>query len=104
MRLAGTNITIPKPKYRSEIGIIVDMLDVIASSGRQGINVSAISRIANVSYNAINQKCQKLVAAGFIELQKTRKKSIYFITPPGIEFFERLRKFTDTMKAMNIRY
>lgn len=104
MRLAGTNITIPKPKYRSEIGIIVDMLDVIASSGRNGINVSAISRMANVSYNAINQKCQKLIAAGFVELQKTKKQSTYFITPSGIEFFEHLRKFTDTMKVMNIRY
>lgn len=102
--MAGTNITIPKPKYRSEIGIIVDMLGVIASSGRHGINVSAISRMANVSYNAINLKCQKLVAAGFVELYKTKNKTMYSITPSGIEFFEKLQKFTDTMREMNIRY
>lgn len=83
--------------------MIVDMLGVIASSGRGGVNVSAISRMANVSYNTINPKCQKLVSAGFIELQKTKKKSTYFITPSGIEFFEGLHKFTDTMRKMNIR-
>lgn len=92
-----------RPKYRSELGIIADILDAISSSGRQGINVSAVSRIANVSYNTINQKCQKLASVGFVESQKNSNKTIYFITPSGFEFLQRLRGFTETIRSMNIR-
>jgi predicted transcriptional regulator len=100
IRLASTDAA---KKYRSELGIISDILDTIAASGRQGINVSAIARAANVSYNTINQKCQKLVDAGFVDSQKSKNKTIYFITPSGIEFLERLRGFTEAIRAMDIR-
>ncbi len=92
-----------RPKYRSELGIIADILDAIASSGRQGINVSAVSRIANVSYNTINQKCQKLASVGFVESQRIVTRQYTLSHHQASSFLERLRGFTETIRSMNIR-
>jgi len=50
-----------KQQYRSEMGIMGDILDVTADGGRDGIIVSAISRKANLSHYAVLDKCEKLV-------------------------------------------
>ena len=56
-----------KQQYRSEMGIMGDILDVTADGGRDGIIVSAISRKANLSHYAVLDKCEKLVEAGLVE-------------------------------------
>ena len=93
-----------KQQYRSEIGILGDILGVIADSGRNGVAISTVSRMANVSYNSINEKCQKLVDASLVESVRNGRGCIFFITEKGIDFLGQLRKFTDSMKSMNIRY
>lgn len=93
-----------KQQYRSEIGVISDILGVIIDSGRNGIIISAVSRMANVSYNSVNEKCQKLIDADLVKFTKNGRVCTFFITEKGISFFEQLRRFTDTMRAMNIRY
>lgn len=101
---AGKSQSRSKTQYRSEIGIMLDMLDAVSRSGRSGIVVSAIARIANVSYNSVNEKCQKLKDAGLIESSKNGKNTVYMLTEKGIAFFGQLRQFTDTVRSMNIRY
>ncbi len=93
-----------KQQYRSEIGILNDILGVIADSGRNGVAISTVSRMANVSYNSINEKCQKLVDADLVKSVKDGRGCMFFITEKGVGFLEQLRKFTDAMKSMNIRY
>jgi len=104
LRFDYTTIGIQKPKYRSELGIILDILDLLSSEGQNGVIVSTISRIANVSYNSVNERCQKLVDGGLVRSIKNRKNHRYIITEDGIEFLVKLRQFTNQIKAMNIRY
>lgn len=93
-----------KQQYRSEIGILSDILRVIADSGRSGAPISTITRAANVSHDSVNEKCQKLVDANLVKSVKGGRGCTFFITEKGVAFFEQLRKFTDMMKSMNIRY
>lgn len=101
--MASTNITIPKPKYRSELGIVLEILTLLASSGQQGVIVSTITRMANVSYNSVNERCQKLVDGGLVILARDGNKCRYTITEKGTEFLARLREFTDLIQSVNIR-
>lgn len=93
-----------KQQYRSEIGIIRDILGIIVESGRGGVIISAISRMANVSYNSVNGKCQKLVDANLVRSVKDGRICTFFITEQGAAFFEQICRFTDMMRAANIRY
>ncbi|MBI5146451.1 MAG: transcriptional regulator [Thaumarchaeota archaeon] len=93
-----------KQKYRSEIGIILDILNLLESSGQNGVIVSAISRTANVSNNSVNQRCQKLVKGGFITHERNSKNCKYTITEKGIEFAVILRQFAYTARLLDIRY
>lgn len=93
-----------KQQYRSEIGTISDILSVITDSGKNGIIISAVSRMTNVSYKALNEKCQKLIDANLVKSVKDGRICTFFITEKGVIFFEQLCKFTDMMKSMNIRY
>lgn len=99
----GTSVTISKPKYRSELGIVLEILDLLASRGRQGIIVSAIARIANVSYNSVNEICQKLVDGELVILFKDKNKCRYIITEKGIAFLTELRQFANLIQSLNIR-
>lgn len=93
-----------KQQYRSEIGIMHDILRIIAESGRDGAIISAVSRMANVSHNSVNAKCQKLVDANLIESVKDSRGCTFFITEQGVTFFGQLCKFTDMLKSASIRY
>jgi len=72
-----------KQQYRSEMGIMGDILDVTADGGRDGIIVSAISRKANLSHYAVLDKCEKLVEAGLVESVKNKRNRIFQITEKG---------------------
>jgi len=45
-----------KQQYRSEMGIMGDILDVTMDGGQTGVIVSAISRKANLSHYAVLAK------------------------------------------------
>ena len=93
-----------KQRYRSEIGIVLDILNLLESGGQDGVIVSAISRMANVSYNSVNQRCQKLVDVDLITHERNGKRCKYTITEKGIKFASVLRQFADTAKLLDIRY
>jgi predicted transcriptional regulator len=93
-----------KQQYRSELGIISDILCVTMDYGRQGAITSCISRRANLSHYAVLEKCQKLVDAGLVELISNNKNRAYVIKQKGIEFFQQIQKFREIANAVNIRY
>jgi len=67
-------LTMSKQQYRSEMGIMGDILGVTMDGGRSGVIVSAISRKANLSHYAVLDKCEKLVSAGLVETIKNDRK------------------------------
>ncbi len=86
------------------MGIIGDILDVTASSGRNGALISAISRKANLSHYAVLDKCERLIDAGLVASKKDDKNRIYTLTDQGIQFFQEFKRFQNLMESMNLRY
>ncbi len=93
-----------KQQYRSEMGIMGDILDVTMAGGRQGVIVSAISRKANLSHYAVLDKCEKLVTAGLVESSKNDRNRIFMITEKGLRFFQEFKRFQDLVESMSLRY
>jgi len=93
-----------KQQYRSEMGIISDILGVTMDGGTQGVIVSAISRRANLSHYAVLEKCQKLIDAGLVESMKDNRNRLFMITEKGIRFFQEFQRFQNIVQTMNLRY
>jgi len=93
-----------KQQYRSEMGIIADILGVTMDGGTQGVIVSALSRRANLSHYAVLDKCQKLIEAGLVDSMKDNRNRLFVITEKGIKFFQEFQKFQCLVQAMNLRY
>jgi predicted transcriptional regulator len=93
-----------KQQYRSEMGIIADILGVTMDGGTQGVIVSAISRRANLSHYAVLEKCQKLIDAGLVESMKDNRNRLFVITEKGIRFFQEFQRFQNIVQTMNLRY
>ncbi|MCH8833887.1 MAG: transcriptional regulator [Thaumarchaeota archaeon] len=93
-----------KQQYRSEMGIMGDILDVTMDGGREGVIVSAISRKANLSHYAVLDKCEKLITAGLVDSVKNNRNRLFMITEKGLEFFREFRRFQDLVESMNLRY
>lgn len=93
-----------KQPYRSEMGIISDILCVTMEDGRQGTIISSIARKANLSHYAAVEKCQKLIDFGLMESVSDKKSRMYKITEKGIQFLQEMRQFIETVQALKIRY
>ncbi len=93
-----------KQQYRSEMGIMGDILDVTMDGGRSGVIVSAISRKANLSHYAVLDKCEKLVSAGLVETIKNDRNRVYLMTEKGVLFFQEFQRFQSLVESMNLRY
>ena len=92
-----------KQPYRTELGMISDILKVIIGYGRQGVIITTIARNANLSHYAATDKCQKLIDFGLIESRTYKKGNIFSITEKGIQFLTELQKFTQSIQAIRIR-
>ncbi|MHB8602765.1 MAG: winged helix-turn-helix domain-containing protein [Nitrosotalea sp.] len=93
-----------KQQYRSEMGIISDILRVTLDYGRQGTIISSISRRANLSHYTAIEKCQKLVDFGLMESTSDKRSRIFIITEKGMQFFQEMQKFIEIAQAVKIRY
>lgn len=90
-------------KYRSSVRIIGDILSITSHQGQEGINISAVSRKANLSHYMAMEKCNNLVKAGLIESKKIDRNVIFTITGKGMQFFEEFKKFQDLMEQANLK-
>jgi len=93
-----------KQQYRSELGIISDILCVAMDSDRQGTIISSIARRANLSHNAAIEKCQKLVNSGLMENINHKRNRTFAITEKGIHFFQQMQKFLEIAQSIKIRF
>lgn len=78
-----------KQPYRSEIGIISDILRVALDYGRQGAMISSIARRANLSHYIAIEKSQKLVDFELMESVSDNRNRIFIVTEKGIQFFRK---------------
>ena len=93
-----------KQQYRSEIGIMTDILGVTANGGYDGVIISVISRKANLSHNTTLNKCEKLIEVGLIKSFKKDRNRIFSITENGLQFFKEFKRFQELIKSMNLKY
>lgn len=93
-----------KQQYRTKMGIISDILDVITQGGRDGVLVSTICRKANLSHYTVLEKCESLISAGLIKSLTNDHNRIFIITEKGIHFFQELRRFQSLVESVNLRY
>jgi len=93
-----------KIQYRSELGILSDILSVVMDGGKSGMMISIISRRANLSHYAAIEKCQKLTDLGLMESIRKERNRIFVITEKGIQFFQELQKFIENVQEIKIRF
>lgn len=93
-----------KQPYRSEMGIISDILRVTLDCDRHGAIITSIARKANLSHYAAIEKCQKLVGFGLLESITHDRNQTFNITEKGIQFFQEMQKFIAIAQAVKIRY
>ncbi|MDH3313534.1 MAG: winged helix DNA-binding protein [Nitrosopumilus sp.] len=93
-----------KCTYRSEMGILSDILTVTREEGQNGIIISAISRKANLSHYAAVDKCNKLIEAELMKKTTDEKNRLFILTEKGRSFFEELERFQNLMKSLKLKY
>ncbi|MGI0102255.1 MAG: winged helix-turn-helix domain-containing protein [Nitrosotalea sp.] len=93
-----------KHQYRSELGIISDILSVTIDCGRHGAIISSISRRANLSHYTVMDKCQRLIDSGLVESTHNSRNRTFIITEKGIRFFQEMQKFVETTQEIKIRF
>jgi predicted transcriptional regulator len=93
-----------KQQYRSEVGIISEILQVTMDCGMQGTIISSIARRANLSHYTAMEKCQKLIDFGLMESRADKKSRSFIITEKGIKFHQEMQKFLEIAQEIKIRY
>src|SRR6267143_7021817 len=91
-------------QYRSEMGIIAEILGVAMDYGVQGAIISTIARRANLSHYAVLDKCQKLIDAELVKSTKDNRNRIFIITEKGIKCFQEFQRFQILIQSVNLRY
>ena len=66
--------------YRNRVKIVGDVLRIADESGMSGVNLTALLRRANLSYNRLANVSVKLLQAGLIDEQVQEGQRIYVIT------------------------
>lgn len=92
-----------KNAYRSEMGIMHEILSIAAFGGQNGVNVSKIASKANLSHYAVIDKCDRLIDAGIIERHMNKRNRIFTLTEKGRMFFVELDRFQGLVNSLNLR-
>ncbi len=92
-----------KNAYRSEMGIMHEILSIAAFGGQNGVNVSKISSKANLSHYAVIDKCNRLIEAGIVELHRNKRNRIFTLTEKGRLFFVELDRFQSLVSSLNLK-
>ena len=93
-----------KQQYRSEMGIISEILCVTMDGGKGGVIISSIARRVNLSHYALIVKSQKLIDAGLVESTSNNRNHILVVTEKGIQFFQELQKFIEIAQSIKMRF
>ena len=92
-----------KQQYRTSMGILAEILQILMDAGTEGAIASEISRKANLSYGTTVENCHKLIGGSLVVSARKGRNYIFAITTRGIEFFREFRKFQEIVQEMNLR-
>lgn len=95
--------SILRQQYRTSIGIMSEILQIVMDAGRQGVIVSEVARKANLSHKVTVEYCHKLSGALIIETARTKRNHIFIITSKGIDFVHAFKRFLETVQEMNLQ-
>lgn len=90
----GLENCIPRRKYRTELEIMSDVLEILMDAGMTGMFITTLVRNANLSYDVAHTKIEKLVKSDLVKIC-IEKNNMLVITENGIKFFQELQKFED---------
>jgi predicted transcriptional regulator len=93
-----------KQQYRSEIGIVSEVLQITMDYGVQGTIISSIARKANLSHYTAMEKCQKMINFGLMKSREDKKSRYFVVTEKGIQFHHEMQKFLEIAQEIKIRY
>ncbi len=87
-------------KYRSDIVIILDILDAI---GEEGALISHIATYANMPNPRVKEKLDVMIENGLVteEIDKSGRR-IYRLTDKGLETREKLRETVYMLKQLGL--
>ena len=87
-----------KQQYRTAMSILSEILQIIMDGGIEGVIISSLARRANLSHYNLIEKCQKLIDAGLVESTNNNRNHTFIITEKGIQFFQQMQKFIETVQ------
>ena len=89
-----------KLKYRSNIAIILAILEFIDSKGMA--NMTQISTYANVSYTACKSKIEQLIETEMIQENRKKESVRYSLTEKGFDSLRKLRELTSFLTSFGL--
>ncbi len=93
---------IKKAPYRSQAGIIYDILRALYSEGE--MPPTRITYYARLPYDRLKPMLRKLVEKGLVEEVRERKRVYYKITMKGYEALKELEKTKKLLEALGMRF
>lgn len=78
-----------RKKYRSHVGVILQILDILASQER--VNITTIIREANLAYDRAKTYLDRLEKEAYVEQETQGRRKLYTITDKGKQFLKNLR-------------
>ena len=91
-----------KKQYRSHITIITGILTAVSEAGSEGVIISSIARITNLSHRKAVAICKDLVEAGLVESRTVTNGQVFIITERGRDIFLKVQRFTELAKSLRI--
>ncbi len=85
-----------KPRYRSRLGIVVNILEVLASGEEKP---TRIMYGTNLSYDRLQRYLASLVEMGLVEEVRVEEGVRYRITRQGLDFLSEAKRIVEFMRA-----
>ncbi len=90
-----------RKKYRSHVGVIADVLEVIYLE--DGASVTKIMYSANLPYDRLKNILTKLEERGFIKIEKGENETSVFITEKGLKLLDELKWIKNVFKNLGFK-
>ncbi len=91
-----------KAKYRSQAGIVYDILQAIASEGKAP--ATRIMYAARLPYDRLRQMLDHLESVGLVREVADEDRTYYTLTSKGMETLQELRRTKRLLEQLGLRF
>lgn len=96
--MAGSDGAMTRRKYRSQAGIILDILEALEHKGP--LNITKLMYYGNLPYDRLRETLSKLISQ---ELITQCDESKYCLTPKGREALRKLREVRGLLESLGYK-